>query len=209
MPGGRPREESLMAEKLVRETPIEFFREQLERAMEHQKVATSAFTEYYLVNLLAGCVQGDPLPAPEPGYDETPLALLYARAIQASRHERARLLRAMGDTALFVSGFFAERLSGKLVDLAYYRAMGGQAYARLSHEGEPLGFGPTVFSELAGRFTQFADVISEVSETCRLSTNKSILALYERWLQTGSRRAAAQLAERGIAPLNPGESLLQ
>ena len=38
-----------MAEKLVREeTPIEFFREQLERAMEHQKVSTSAFTEFYL-----------------------------------------------------------------------------------------------------------------------------------------------------------------
>ena len=42
------------------ETPVEFFREQVEKALEHQHVATSAFTEYYLVNLLAGCVAGRP-----------------------------------------------------------------------------------------------------------------------------------------------------
>ena len=65
-----------MGERLVREeTPLEFFREQLTRAMEHQKVSTSAFTEWYLVNLLAGGVKGDPLPAADPGFDETPLAV--------------------------------------------------------------------------------------------------------------------------------------
>jgi hypothetical protein len=194
-----------MAERLVREeTPLEFFREQVERALEHQKVSTSAFTEYYLVNLLAGCVRGEALPAPEPGYEEMPLALLYVRALQSSRHQRARLLRALGDTALFVSGFFADRLNRTLADPAYYRTMGGYAYARLSREEAPLEFGPGVFSDLAQRFAQFADVLSEVSELSRLTSNHSILALYERWLQTGSRRAAALLAERGITPVNPG-----
>jgi hypothetical protein len=32
-----------------------------------------------------------------------------------------------------------------------------------------------------------------------------VLRLYERWVQTGSRRAAAMLAERGIAPVLPGD----
>jgi hypothetical protein len=190
---------------LVRdETPMEFFREQLERAMEHQKVSTSAFTEYYLVNLLSACVHGE-LPPSEPGFDETPLAVLYVRAVQASRGERTRLLRMMGDTALFVSGFFADSLSRGLVDLGYYKAMGGHAYARLSREDSALGVGSTVFSELSGRFCEFADVLAEVSETSQLSTNKSVLRLYERWVQTGSRRAAALLAERGIAPVLPGD----
>ena len=97
--------------RLVRdETPVEFFREQLEKALEHQRVATSTFTEFYLVNLLAGCVSGDPLPPPEPGYDEMPLAVLLARALQSSRRERTRMLRALGDSALFTSGFFADSL---------------------------------------------------------------------------------------------------
>jgi hypothetical protein len=201
-----------MAERLVHEeTPMEFFREQLEKAMEHQKVSTSTFTEYYLVNLLVSCVRGEPLPAPEPGYDEMPLAILYARALEASRAERARLLRAMGDTALFVSGFFADHLSGRMVDLAYYRSMGGHAYSWLGREGREDVYGPTVFRELADRFTEFADLLAEVSESSRVSTNRSILALYERWMQTGSRRAATLLAERGIVPVKPngGEGRLQ
>lgn len=194
-----------MTERLVHgETPVEFFREQLERAMDHQKVSTSEFTQYYLVNLLAGCVRGE-LPPSEPGYDETPLAVLYVRAVHSSRRDRARLLRAMGDTALFVSGFFADSLSGRLVDLDYYRAMGGFAYARLARDEDPRVFGPEVFSELSFRFTEFADLLSEISEASHLSSNQSVLRLYERWIQTGSRRVAAILAERGITPVNPGE----
>jgi hypothetical protein len=198
-----------MAEPLVREQkPAEFFKEQLEKAMQHQKVSTSAFTEWYLVNLLADALRGEPLLS-EPGYDETPLALLYVRALAASRHERARLLRAMGDTALFVSGFFSDSLSRKLVDLDYYRAMGGHAYARLSLQDEPFGFGSGVFSELADRFVEFADLLSEVSESSQLTSNASLLRLYERWAQTGSRRAASLLNARGIVPLRPGSGIPQ
>jgi hypothetical protein len=196
-----------MAEKLVRdETPLEFFREQLVRAMEHQRVSTSAFTEYYLVNLLTACVQGDPLPA-EPGnnYDETPLALVYLRSLTASRAERTRLLRATGDSALFVSGFFADSLMRKMADLAYYRAMGGQAYRRLSQEDARGPVGGGVFSELARRFTEFADVLSEVSEATRPLCNRSVLTLYERWLQTRSRWAAELLAEQGLTPMAPSD----
>jgi hypothetical protein len=189
---------------LSQQTPLEFFRAQLERAMQHQKVSTSAFTECYLANLLAACVRGDALPAPEPGFDEMPLALLYVRALESSRFERARLLRALGDSALFVSGFFADSLQGKLVDLGYYRKLGGQAYARLSRQDGWMEYEPRVFGELAQRFGEFADVLSEVSESSRLASGcRSVVQLYERWLQTGSKRAAALLADRGITPVAP------
>lgn len=196
-----------MAERLVSEqTPLEFFRGQLERAMQHQKVSTSAFTEFYLANLLAACVKGDPLPVPEAGFDETPLALLYVRATEASRFGRARLLRTLGDSALFISGFFADSLERKLVDAAYYKRMGGQAYARLSREDGWMEYEPAVFAELAQRFAEFADVLSEVSENSRIApTNLSVLQLYERWVRTGSRRTATLLAERGITPVAPGD----
>ena len=92
-----------MSERLVRgETAVEFFREQLERAMDHQKVSTSTFTQFYLVNLLAGCLRGE-LPPTEPGFDETPLALLYVRAIQSSRRDRAKLLRGRHDFTAFTA----------------------------------------------------------------------------------------------------------
>jgi hypothetical protein len=199
-----PVKEEAMSDLLHDETPMEFFKEQLGRAMEHQRVSTSAFTEYYLVNLLTTAVK-DGLPPSEPGFDETPLALMYIRAVQASRFERARLLRGLGDWALFVSGFFADSVQNRLVDLEYYRALGGFAYARLSRETTPHVLGPDVFGELGERFTQFADLLSEISENTRLTSSQSVLRLYQRWAQTGSPRAAALLAERGIAPIRPSE----
>jgi hypothetical protein len=193
-----------MPEALVREeTAALFFRDQLIAAMEHQKVSTSAFTESYLVHLLAAFVRGERLPGREPGFDETPLALLYARALQASRFERAVLLRAAADTALFVSGFFAESLDGD-GNIRYYASLGGRAYAVLGREHGPEDpYGTSVFNELAGRFLEFVDVLTEVSEKTRLTSSLSVLRLYERWAETGSRRAAALLAEQGITPVVP------
>src|SRR5262249_23735751 len=150
---------------------------QVTKALEHQRVATSAFTEFYLVNLLASTLRGEPVTGGD-GDVEAPLATLYIRAMQAARPERTRLLRAMGDTALFVSGFVADSLQRKLVDLQYYRTMGGHAYARLSHE-TASAFVPPVFDDLAGRFAKFADVLWEVSETSRINaSNHSIVQLY-------------------------------
>lgn len=199
-----------MAEAIVHEqTATEFFREQLERAMEHQRVSTSAFTEFYLVNLLATCMKAAERTRPGAGFDETPLAVTYGLALRAARAERARLLRGLGDTALFTAGFFADSLARRLVDFDYYRTLGGKAYARLSEDGVAPGFGQSVFGELAGRFTEFADLLAEVSESTRVATQQSIVKLYERWTQTGSRRAARLLAEQGITPVPPGEARLQ
>jgi hypothetical protein len=200
----RAAQESCMGTRLLRdETPLDYFREQVAQAMEHQKVETSAFTQHYLVDLLSRCLRADALAAAEPGVEEMPLALLYLRALQTAARERARRLREMGDTALFVSGFFAESIIEKIGDLRYYRTLGGDAYARLGRERSWLG--ADVFSELAARFHVFADVLAEVSESARLTNSRSVLSLYERWLQTGSRRAARLLEEQGITPVDPGE----
>ena len=100
-------------------TPLEFFGEQVRKAIEHQRLETSAFATHYLVDLLTRSIRADALPAAEPGFDDVPLALLYLRALRAATHERARRLREMGDTALFVSGFFADSLVEKVADLRY------------------------------------------------------------------------------------------
>jgi hypothetical protein len=194
-----------MRESLVRdETAALFFRDQLIAALEHQRMSTSAFTESYLVRLLAAFARGERLPEREPGFDETPLALLYARALQASRFERPVLLRAIADTALFVSGFFAESLPGGSGDVRYYASLGGRAYAHLGREHEredPTG--TSVFNDLSGRFLRFVDVLAEISEKTRLTSPLSVVRLYERWAETGSPRAAALLADLGITPLMP------
>jgi hypothetical protein len=186
-----------MAESLLAsDTPMEFFRARLTEAMENQRVSASAFTEFYLVNLLTSCIRREVLPGPEPGFTETPLALLYARALEGPPEDRTRRLRQLGDTALFVSGYFPDSHLGGAVDHSYYRELGGRAYAHLSQQ-ERLAHGPGVFAELSRRFTQFADLLSEVSDSTLAAGHLTLVKLYERWRATGSRRAAALLAKAG------------
>ena len=49
-----------MAEALVHhESPVEFFRDLVESALQHQHLTPREGTSFYLVNLLAGFVHGD------------------------------------------------------------------------------------------------------------------------------------------------------
>lgn len=182
------------------ESPVEYFRELVEDALEHQRLDAAELTAYYVVNLLCGYVRlGEP--STDSAFDEAPLALQLQRALEAGGVQQRLHLRRLGDASLFVSGFFSDSLKRKLVDVDYYVAMGGYAYGSLSRidSGSDDAFAP-VFTELADKFVAFVDVLSEVSERSALTSNSDLLRLYERWLRTGSRRNGQLLAERGIVP---------
>ena len=175
-----------------RESASEYFKELVEGALAHQRIAAGELTSFYVVNLLTGFLQR---PAEE---DETPLAFRLAEALDAAGMRQRSSLKQIGDISLFVSGFFADSLTRKLVDVDYYVSIGGTAYTALSRY-ETDTFSP-VFAELAENFVRFVDVLSEVSERASCSSNADLLRLYERWLKTGSRRSGQLLAERGVVP---------
>jgi hypothetical protein len=175
-----------------RESASEYFKELVEGALAHQRIAAGELTSFYVVNLLTGFLQR---PAED---DQTPLAFRLAEALDAAGIRQRTSLKQIGDLSLFVSGFFADSLNRKLVDVDYYVSIGGTAYTALSRY-ETDTFSP-VFAELADNFVRFVDVLSEVSERASLSSNVDLLRLYERWLKTGSRRSGQLLAERGVVP---------
>ena len=176
-----------------RESASEYFKELVEGALAHQRIAAGELTSFYVVNLLTGFLQQ---PAED---DQTPLAFRLAEALDAAGMRQRASLKQIGDFSLFVSGFFADSLNRKLVDVDYYVSIGGTAYTALSRY-ETDTFSP-VFAELADNFVRFVDVLSEVSERASLSSNADLLRLYERWLKTGSRRSGQLLAERGVVPI--------
>ena len=182
-----------MSDAVVRrESAAEYFKELVEGALAHQRIAAGELTSFYVVNLLTGFLQR---PAEE---DETPLAFRLALALDAAGMRQRANLRQIGDSSLFISGFFADSLNRKLVDVDYYVSIGGTAYTALSrHEAD--AFSP-VFAELAENFVRFVDVLSEVSERASVGSNADLLRLYERWLKTGSPRSGQLLAERGVVP---------
>src|SRR5712692_4360021 len=104
--GGRSGRQSM--ESKSRELATEYFHGALKAAIKNQGVAASEPTECYLVGLLAEHLKGP--------VDDEPLALKLASAVVSSPDERLRHLKDLGDTSLYVSGFFSDSLARKLVD---------------------------------------------------------------------------------------------
>jgi hypothetical protein len=181
---------------------LEYFRDVLAGAMERQRIQVAEATEFYLVNLLAEFCRADALFAPDEGggsRDAEPLAFMLKRAQEATGFERVRELKRLGDTSLYVSGFFGDSLARKLVDIDYYIAMGGRAYSALAELFRDANLGP-LYGDLADKFVPHVDLLNEVSDRAAVGTNQGLLRLYERWVRTGSRRVARLLGERGVLP---------
>jgi hypothetical protein len=189
-----------------------FFHEAVTEALDHQKVTASPSTVHYLTNLLSRFARTERLlDKTENGRELPTLAMYYKRAVECStERERVATLKRLGDVSLFVAGLFADSFNRKLIDVDYYIAMGGTAYAYVaerSQSGED-GVKRVLFGELSEKFTDFVDVLDEVSESSRYRGNRDIMRLYERWLRTGSPRAAKSLARLGIVPAQGSRSTL-
>lgn len=175
-----------------RESAIEYFKELVDGSLARQGVVAGELTTFYVVQLLTGFLQR------RAADDAEPLALKLARALESGGSEQRASLKEIGDVSLFISGFFADSLRRKLVDVDYYVSIGGCAYNALRrHETDTFS---SVFAELADNFVSFVDVLSEVSERSACGSNMDLLRLYERWLKTGSPRSGHLLVERGIVP---------
>jgi hypothetical protein len=185
----------------------DYFRESVDSAIGKQSVAVDPHAAHYVVNLLTLFSRSEDLYEDQGDvYGLRPLALLLADAADApSAAERNFSLQRIGDVALFIAGFFADSLAHRLVDIDYYIHMGGNAYASLSDEMRGTARGRAlcdVYRELAQKFQVVVDVLNEVRDEARESSDLDVLRTYEIWLRTGSRRAAALLRQNGVVPIS-------
>ena len=184
----------------------DYFRESIEAAIEHQGVKVDPHAAHYVVNLLTLFSRSEDFYEDNgDSYGIKPLALMMVDAVDAPTiAERNFSLQRIGDVALFISGFFADSLAHKLVDLDYYIHMGGNAYGSLSEEIRGTFRGRAlagVYTELARKFQIVVDVLNEVRDSARQSSDIDLLRTYEVWLRTGSKRAAELLKQNGVIPM--------
>lgn len=184
-----------MSRPIRNESPMEFFKRRVERALAHQNVASSDDTTFYLTQLLDDFVRPHRLYSRTGVEPDQPLAEIFLDAVASHGQRRYELLKLTGDLALFLCGFLSESLNRSLTGNGYYVRLGGQAYGVIRSEHRMLR---DLFGQLAEKFAAFADVLSEVSEECALTDDRNLLRLYERWRQTGSQRSAEMLRARGI-----------
>jgi hypothetical protein len=178
-------------------TAREFFSTELKTVMERHQIQTKYESFEYLVDLLTRFIDTEKFYArsAEGKLEENYLITLYGQYLEADAASKVIILRRLGDVCLFVTGFFADSLSRKLVDVDYYAGMGGTAYWQLSMMHPP--FKP-LYQELSQKFKSLSGVLEEMSERSGMQSNTNLLRLYEKWLITGSDRLKSVLASNGI-----------
>lgn len=172
-----------------------FFQDEVDRALKDQRVDVDPLTEHYLVQLLATYANQQ--------IDDAPLGLKLLESVSAEPRERREKLREVGDTSLFVSGFWTESFARKMVDVEYYIGLGGTAYGELAKTGSGWSRDPYggVYETLAENFARFVEVLMLVSRRLLPPTSpRDIIKLYERWMSTRSSWAARRLAALGVFP---------
>ena len=104
--------------------------------MARRGYATIEVDQYYIVDLMSRFIQTSNLfdHQDEHNKDQEPLAfmLLKAQSKDVQGVEKISILKKLGDTSLYISGFFGDSLNRKVIDLGYYREMGAIAYRSLS-----------------------------------------------------------------------------
>jgi hypothetical protein len=195
---------------LVQDADIsEFFREAVTAAMRNQGVGASPNVEAYLVGLLAEYLSAERLTRRE-AFLHRPLCELLVEARAAAPGEKVRKLKEIGDTALYVAGYFGDAVEKRGVDLDYYIDMGGTAYQAVAASMRTRTGGEAfdeLYGELAGQFARFVDVFGEVSESTTGRSNTDVVRLYERWRRTRSVWMGRKLQRHGVFPAPSGEDI--
>jgi len=180
----------------------EFFHEVVTDALSAVDLDASEPAGWYLVGLLGEFTTAR--------LTDEPLGLKLAAAPD-SPGQRVRTLKEVGDTSLYIAGFFAESLTRSLVDVDYYVGLGQTAYIQLARSlGTRRSIGE-VYEELAAKFPRFVDVLAQVRKRvtiAELNATSDIGRLYEFWLRTRDEWVEKKLKQAGLL-VDPGSKVIQ
>lgn len=181
----------------------EFFTQMIQDAFDRRQIKTLPLATSYLVDLLEHYLITEHL------FDEEDqsgrktresLAMLFLKAGQSEPRVRRELLKKLGDTSLYISGFFADSLQRKTIDVDYYVEMGGAAYSSLASSVTEESYSE-LYREFSRRFLDFVEALTYISTQSQIQANNNLLRMYDIYAQTGSAIAREQLLEKGIIAL--------
>lgn len=139
-----------------------YFREALESAMLTTNISFTESAQVYVVHLLNEFSRSERAFA---GHGESiTMTELLERAYASDDHEALRIYRHLGDTALYLLGFFRESQENRIVSVTYYRDMGANAYLHASGISRPYALNSAIlFQELADRFEDMVTVLEKIA----------------------------------------------
>ncbi len=94
------------------------------------------------------------------------LGIKLMESTHLPKKKRIRELKDIGDTALFVCGFFADSLNKKIVDVSYYRDIGQAAYSKLNNLVPSFYDVDSFYNEFSKKFSNAALLMELLSKEC-------------------------------------------
>lgn len=174
-------------------SPGEHFKEKISNASKRLNIEVSSDIEFYLVTLMCDFIR----PSENLSLDR-PLALRLKEAIESRIEDRQRRLKLLGDTSLYLAGFFQDFFNKKTYDIDYYISMGSNAYLALSEESLRL---KQTYKDLSNRFSHLVELVALIADSSPLKQDLNLLAIYDRWTRSGSERLRKILEDEGISPI--------
>ena len=186
----------------------EFFRDAVGAALKRTGLALSEQAEAYVVQLLAEFARSERMYLGTDRGEPPALATMLSRAQEAVPEEALRIYKHMGDSSLYLSGFFTEAVQKKLVSVDYYVSMGESAYASVAGiMRSTAARASALYAELSDRFGELVDLLNAVSliavEDNPAVSDGKVFELMERYRRTGRPELLRALAAFGIV-LRPG-----
>ncbi len=170
-----------------------YFQEALSQALSRSNSTLSQEAQAYLVHLLTDFARSDRVYAGVNRGEEPVLVLLLERALESPPAEANRIFKQIGDSTLYLSGYFGEKTQASGVSNSYYMAMGEDAYYRLAQNTRVA-----VYNELSNRFERLVFLLRQVSLHDRKASPEEILGWIEQYQQSKKPELQALLAINGV-----------
>lgn len=199
-----------MAAKLIFDSH-QYFVNTVEDAFRERKFDTYPQVKIYIVDVLKHYLVTENL------FDEQDqsgkktrktLAELLLTANNSGAKEKFKKLKSLGDSSLYISGFFSDSFQRKIIDVDYYVDIGKIAYDSLSRNVEEDTFS-RMYKEISVQFLSLVDVLALISKKAKITDEENILRMMDVYAKTGSSLIEETLAEKGVLNRPPKSQIKQ
>jgi hypothetical protein len=107
--------------------------------------------------------------------------ILGTKFLEASHYDRRmqkKAFREIGDTSLFLCGYFSDSVKDRVVDLSYYQNLGKSAYGRLNALVPEAYAMNGFYKKLANAFDGLSNIMSIVAHNMQDKDNSDQFVLY-------------------------------
>ena len=178
----------------------EHFYEMVEEAFEERSVDTYPHVKAYVADLLKHYLVTENLYDQEDDSGKRTRETLAEQLLTAGSsqsNQKIEKLKKLGDSSLYISGFFSDSFQRKIIDVDYYVDMGKIAYDSLSSSVHEDTFSK-LYREISVKFIDLMDALSFISKKANMMDEENILRLMDVYTKTGSPLIEQTLVEKGV-----------